>query len=169
MTRTSTTHNGTPSWLEPLTIEANRDAAVITLAESFMRASDEDRKTAAAGWDYGAEWPYPATSRLSCHTGERSSPRERILASLVLDVLGRVLGSRESIIGLAMVFRSCELAGLDPFDVFASVAAASPPDQAEALATFAAREPEDRAMSEFFVKEVTNADGETELIFKWGN
>jgi len=86
---------------------------------------DGYRERARQGWV--AIWrrvaiPGSGTTRVR---PQRDSPaRERIVASLVLEYLEGVFGSREHLIALSATYRACELAGLDPATLFEQVAGA---------------------------------------------
>jgi len=152
-----------PAWMPALVMDRNRGRAAAALGPSFLRATGEERSAVAAGWSFGATWPYPDPARLACRTGETTSPLERIVSSLVLDSLENIFGTREHLIALSATYRSCELAGLSPSDVFSSVAAVLPASHADALRAFLRRQPEDRSLGAFGLVERTNEDGEYEI------
>lgn len=152
------------SWLRGLINEPNRNAAAAALGATFLDATPEARDIVINGWDFGVEWPYPAPERLACVNGEDASPRQRIVSTLVLDSLEGVFGSREHLVALSATYRSCELAGLSPVDVFEAVAKALPAKHAEMLRNFLHRRPEDRALGVFGLTERVNADGEVEVV-----
>lgn len=155
------------AWIRKLKEEANRQSAAAALGPAFLMATAKERMAVVKGWDFGVEWPYPAPARLACRKGEDTSPRDRIISSLVLDSLEGVVGTREYLIALSATYRSCELAGLSPAEVFASVAEALTPTDAEALRTFIRRRPEERALSAFGLVERVNPDGEVEVHPQW--
>jgi hypothetical protein len=150
-------------WMQNLIEEANRDSAAAALGSVFLTATGSDRAAVFNGWDFAVEWPYPTPARLACTNGEHTSPRERIISSLVLDSLERVVGTREHLIALSATYRSCELAGLSPSEIFESVAAVLPSRDAQILRAFLGRRAEDRALSAFGLAERVNADGEVEV------
>lgn len=117
----------TPDWLRGLARQSDRAAAVVELARLFISALVPQREAVAAGWPFGAEWPYPNPARLGCKSGETIPARDRIVASLVLDYLEGVFGSREHLIAVSATYRACELAGLEPATVFEEVAEALDP------------------------------------------
>ena len=153
------------AWLRELLDEKDREFAVATLGKAFLRASPSERQMVAEGWDFGNDWPYPSPERLACVRGERFSPRDRIVASLVLDFLEGACGPREHLIALSATSRSCELAALSPEAVFETVAAALPVDEAEDLRAFCRRPVEDRHPRAFDLHESRNLDGEVEIVF----
>jgi hypothetical protein len=156
-----------PDWFRSLAEKSDRGAAAVDLGEAFMVADLKDREGIRAGWNFGVEWPYPAPERLACTVGEVYSPRARIVASLILDSLEGVSGTREHLIALCATFRACELAQLSAVDVFEAVAVILTPPDADALRSFVRRSPDERQPSAFGIKERTNADGETELHIQW--
>lgn len=150
-------------WLDKLIASTDREAAFAALGPLFLAATDAERIEVYNGWDFGVHWPYPTPSRLGCSKGERSPPRDRIISSLVLDSLVGAFGTREHLIALSETYRSCELAGLSPAQVFESVAGVLPIAHAEILISFLRRTPEQRAPSAFGLVETVNADGEVEI------
>jgi hypothetical protein len=153
-----------PIWLVRLCSEPDRKAATIEVGRRFVGAATvTDRLALADGWPFGADWPYPNPSRLGCQIGELFSSRDRIVASLVLDHLEGVAGSREHLIALSASYRCCELAGLDAKAVFDEVAAALPAAAAESMRAFLRRGESEREPRAFGLVERTNRDGEVEL------
>lgn len=152
-----------PHWLEPIVSRSDRAAAVNELACLFISTAVAKRQAIAAGWPFGAEWPYPAPARLGCESGETVPAKERIVSSLVLDYLAGLFGSREHLIALSATCRSCELAGLAPAAVFEEVASALEPEAASWLRSFLKRDESERAPRAFGLIERTNEDGEVEI------
>jgi hypothetical protein len=152
-----------PSWIEPLISMKDRQAAVVALGRAYLAASDIERQAVIAGWDFGVGWDYPTPTRLACRVNETSSPRDRIIASLVLDSLQTDMSSREAIVALCHTYHSCRLAGLDADAIFFEVAKALPADAARALVSFANRREENKALEKFAGFRVRTADGETEV------
>ncbi len=152
-----------PPWLRDLARDSNRVRAAAALGTAFVNATPDERLLVIAGWDFGVEWPYPDPTRLACRIGEAAPPLERIVSSLVLDSLEHVFGTREHLIALSATYRSCELAGLSPTDVFSSVAAVLPEDHADELRAFLRRTAEDRSLTAFGLVERVNATGEREI------
>ena len=157
-----------PQWIDSLVTEPDRELAVVELGAAFLNASAEERQILLAGWNFGVHWPYPNGERLSCQRRERTTPRERIVASLVLDALeGAWKNWPEFVVGLAHSYRSAELAGLDPRQLFTTVAAQMPEPMADELQKFLARPAADRAPAAFNIKERSNAEGEVEAYVDW--
>ena len=152
-----------PDWLRDLAADPDRQGAAVRLGAEFLAAPAAERAVVAAGWDFGVPWPYPRASRLACVTGERFSPRERIVSSLVLDSLYGEFGKREHLISLSHTLRSCELVGLSPAEVLHSVGEALPDAHAALLLSFLGRPPEQRAAAIFGLVEIPNDDGEIEI------
>ncbi len=157
----------TPSWMAALLAMQDRESASIALGGAFLAAPPAERTAVRAGWPFGAEWPWPSQWRLACTRGERGTPHERIVASLVLMVLEAPLDEREGVLMLAVVYHGSLLAGLDPDAIFSMVAAAAPAPAAAALKAFVARSAPDKAMAAFALEVRTNADGEQELHADW--
>jgi hypothetical protein len=155
-----------PDWITELARDADREGAVVRLGTRFLAATDAERAAVYEGWPFGAKWPYPKLLRLACGNGEKFSPRERIVASLVLDSLEGVFGTREHLIALSAKYRSCELAGLSPVAVFESVGAVLLDSHSKALSSFLRRTPDQRATSAFGLVETLNPDGEIEIILR---
>lgn len=151
------------TWLQALVEEPQRDLAVGQLGSRFLLATPEERVALRQGWSFDVEWPYPAPARLACRLGEGQPPETRIVASLVLDWLDGVFGTREHLIALCATYRSCELAGLSPTQVFESVASALPAEEGEELRAFLRRSPDERRLTAFGLVERTNSDGEVEV------
>ncbi len=152
-----------PSWFGPLVTLSDRNVATIEFARHFVAAAETQRQAIADRWPFEAEWPYPNPARLGCQIGESFSARDRIVASLVLDYLEGIVGSREHVIALSASYRSCQLAGLDPRTVFEAVAVALPSDAAGSLHSFLRRDESKRDPAAFGLVERTNRDGEMEL------
>ena len=155
-----------PSWMAALLTMQDRESASIALGGAFLAAPLAERAAVQAVWPFGVEWIWPSQWRLACTKGERGTPRERIVASLVLMVLEAPLDEREGVLMLAVVYHGSLLAGLDPDAIFSMVAAAAP-TAAAALNGFAARSAPDKAMAAFGLDVRTNADGEQELHADW--
>jgi hypothetical protein len=155
-----------PDWLQQLVNRPDRAAAVIELARLFLAAAATQRELVRAGWPFGAAWPYPDPARLGCDRGETAPARERIVASLALEYLEGVFGSREHLIVLSATYRACELAGLDPTTVFEQVAGALDASGACWLRSFLSRSKSDREPSAFGLVERSNEDGEVEIHFQ---
>lgn len=156
----------TPEWLGPLVNQSNRATAAVALARLFISALASHRESILAGWPFGAEWPYPDPARLGCSRGEKVPARDRIVASLVLDYLEEVFGSREHLIALSATYRACEVAGLDPARVFEEVAGALDADGANWLRSFLRRGQSERELGAFGLVERRNEDGEVEIHFE---
>ncbi len=154
-------------WLQKLIVEEDRESATNALGSLFLSATDDERETVFCGWDFDVEWPYPTGARLACTKGERYSPGERIVSSLVLEWLEGLFGTREHLIDLCATYRQCELAGISPSEVFESVAVALPPAEADELRAFLRRSAEDRALTDFWLVERVNEDGEVEIHPDW--
>ena len=86
-----------------------------------------------------------------------------MIASLVLDYLEGVFGSREHLIALSASYRSCQLAELNPAAVFEDVAISLPSEAAKTLRAFLHRPESLRRPEEFGLVEQSNQDGEIEL------
>jgi hypothetical protein len=152
-----------PEWLDQLIADPDREAATISLGARFLRATAAERAALHDGWSSDAQWPYPAPSRLACTTNERFPPRDRIVSSIVLESLESVFGTREHLISLCATYRSGELAGISPAELFEAVGALLPDAHAQQLSAFLLRSPEQRATSAFGLVEKANADGEVEV------
>ena len=152
-----------PGWFGRLQCAPDRDASTIELGWRFIAATMAERRALADKWPFGAKWPYPNPARLGCQIGEVFSSRDRIVASLVLEYLDGIIGSREHLIALGASYRSCELAGLDARLIFEEVAAALPAPAAKAIQAFLQRDESGRDTKAFCLSERTNQDGEVEL------
>lgn len=157
-----------PTWLGALCTHPDRAAAVVELGRRFGTATESERRLVRDGWPFSAKWPYPDPSRLGCQKGEPFSSRDRIVASLVLDHLEGLFGSREHLIAMSATCRSCELAGLDPATVMEEVASALPPEPAEYVRAFLRRPESGRRAECFGLVESLDADGEIELHARFG-
>lgn len=159
-----------PLWIDELLEIQDRTMASIKLSKAFMKASDNERKIVAIEWNYNREWLYPAFERLSCRKGEKTEPKDRIITSLILDSLEKIIGTREHLIALSATYRACELVSLSPDDVFISVAKILPENDGDILKAFIKRPPEDRNISAFGLVEKETKDGEIEIHFDktWG-
>lgn len=153
----------TPDWFRSLVTQPDRSAAAIDLARGFICAVVAERETILAGWPFSVEWPYPDPARLGCSHGEAASPRDRIMACLVLEYLEGMFGSREHLIALSATYRSCELANLDPAAVFEEAAAVLDNPAAAWLRSFLKRSKSDRELRAFGLVERRNQDGEVEI------
>jgi hypothetical protein len=157
-----------PSWIEPLISMKDRQAAAVALGRAYLAASDIERQAVIAGWDFGVGWDYPAPTRLACRANETSSPRDRIIACLVLNSLVMDMSSRDAIVALCQVYHSCRLAGLDADAIFFEVAKAVPAEAARALVSFAKRREENKVLEKFLGFLVPTVDGETEVHLDLG-
>jgi hypothetical protein len=152
-----------PSWFGRLQCTPDRDASTVELGWRFVAGTVAERRALADKWPLGAKWPYPNPARLGCQIGEVFSSRDRVVATLVLEHLEGLIGSREHLIALSASYRSCELAGLDPRLIFEEVAAALPASAAKVLQAFLQRDESGREPKAFCLFERTNQDGEVEL------
>lgn len=152
-----------PDWLVQLLEMEDRHRAVVELSQLVLRGTPMQRSEVRRGWPFGAEWPYPTPSRLACVIREAHSPRERLVASLILDSLEGVWGTREHQVAQCLSFHSALLAGLVPADVFKEVAPAILPNEAAELDAFLQREPAEQTLAAFGLVATRNAEGETEI------
>jgi hypothetical protein len=153
----------TPPWIEPLTKMTDRLAASLALGSAWIKASEADCLAVGMGWNYGVQWEYPSPWRLACTKGERGTPYDRIVATMVLAALDRHGDSREELILYSLAYNACLLAHLDGDAVLATVSAKLPGPAAASLCAFLARVPEDKALSAFGLTTVLSADAETEI------
>ena len=156
-----------PSWIAALIAMPDREEASIAFGNAFIAAPAAERAAVHAAWPFGVEWTWPSPWRLACTRGERGTPHERILASLVLIALDSREDYRENILMHATVYNSCRLAGLDADAIFSMVAAVLPGPAAASLEEFVAREPQDKAMGAFALETRLSVDGEVEIRPNW--
>lgn len=155
-----------PAWLESLIKMQDRSLASIKLAETFMKASSQERAVIIAGWDFNVEWQYPSPCRLACMQGELATPKERIIASLILFALDSYYEYYDQILFLSIVHHSCYIAGLDPHEIFAEVATALKIPAASIMLAFDARDESQKSMQEFMLVPIQSIAGETEIHIK---
>lgn len=142
--------------------------AVIAFAESFLAAPPSERAEVVDLWNPELDWTLPNPWRLACLSETPGSPRQRILTDLLFQALKySSVDSRESILGFAVVFNSCKLAGLDPVVIFQEVASAVSGSASEALLSFVQREPEDQAMEAFMLTAVKDSGGGYQIKANW--
>lgn len=157
-------HN--PSFRRLLTL-TDRLAASVEFLRFFETATATERDELSRGWPFDVSWPYPSPWRLSCRQGERWSPEDRILTTLVLAGLNHPRDAREAQILFCVVYNSCLLASLSPEELFKRAAALLPKKAATDLLSFLSRDPEDRSLDSFLLEAVTNEFGERELRPTW--
>src|SRR5688572_21794867 len=92
----------TPYWMTELISMPDRLAATVKLGEAFLKASPAERTAVAAGWNFNVQWDAPSPWRLACRAGEVGSPRERIVAALVLTSLEPSPDERDDLIFLSV-------------------------------------------------------------------
>lgn len=143
---------------------ADRLDAFIRLTRIFSGMSEEQRARVRAEWPLGMTWEYPNPWRLACRTGERYSPKERMLAVLLYYAIAGAQGdTRDLVFSLGVVHSSAELAGIEPRVIFEQVARLAPNDIAGELIRFLERAPKDRSLEAFSLEVAVDEHGEPEV------
>lgn len=147
----------------------DRLEAYYMLVDVYCSATDDIRRDLIAQWNFNVPWKYPNPSRLACNAGETHTPNEKITASLVYYSLNSGTGQieKEDIIGLAVIYNSCILAGLDADKIFRLVASISFGDVPKFLTDFIKRTPDDKEMDAFWLVANKNSDDEFEITIDW--
>ncbi len=157
-----------PRWYKTLLGQRDHPSAAFEFTQKFLSASISDRTAIVNTWNAQLAWALPNPWRLACTSEAPGSPQERILVDLLFQALGFSQGdSRESIMGLAVVFNSARLAGLEPRSIFEEVAQAVPGPARDALIAFARRDPEDQSMAAFMLTAVEDPGGGYEIKADW--
>ena len=118
--------------------------------------------------DFGVHWDYPDWKRLACSSGERYKPKEKVLAFLISYAIRsakQLPDKRNDLVNLAIIYWSVVSAGLNPDELFLSVAAISPAPVAHLLRSFLDRKEADRSPKVFRLRLVRDSAGETEIAF----
>jgi hypothetical protein len=139
------------------------EEAYMLLVSLYLKSDARRREQMRREWDYGYAWKYPNPFRLACHIGEKYKPQQRIEASLVYDSLEDSSSTREHLIGLAITYHSCLLAGIDPSVPFLKVARASSENVAFRLLKFLQRQPNDVSLEAFMLTPRKDKNGEWEI------
>lgn len=158
-----------PRWYEELLDRRDDPSAALELTKRFLSATDSERTEVVRAWNPLLVWATPNPWRLACASERPGDSRERILVNLLFQALHIPSAGdiRESIMGLAVAFNSCELAGLNPVEVFEEVAQAVRGSAGNELLAFAKRDPEDRSMDAFALTAVEDPAGGYELSQDW--
>ena len=157
-----------PDWYRLLLAKRDRPETFIDFSERFLSAPRVEREQIASSWDPDLEWALPNPRRLACSGEGPGSAQQRIRADALFQALGfGVEGVRESLVGLAVVYHSARLAGMNSAELFREVAHAVGGKGAEALLAFASRDPEDRSMDAFALTAVETPGGGYELRVNW--
>lgn len=141
----------------------DRDAAFMRLAKLYLSADENTRSEIRMSWDYGVKWVFQNPFRNACSIGEKYTPKDKILASLVYDSIENSNTEREHIVGNAIDYHSCLFANLDPNELFRLVAAASTPMVAERLISFIERPDKLKSLTAFCLTPQKDNNGEWEI------
>lgn len=146
----------------------DREAAYFDLVKLYLQSNEEARQEIRDDWAYGEKWRYPKSYRLACSVGEKYSPKEKLIASLVYHVIENTeITHREQLIDLAIVYQSCLLADLDPSNIFKKIAEIATPNVAKRLKDFVARDEESKSLKAFYLAVHIDEHGDKELHMKW--
>lgn len=155
-----------PNSIVQLVSMEDRLAASVKLGSVWISSTDEERAKIIQGWPHDVEWPYPSPWRLACTREETGQPRDRIVASLVLNGIESTEEARDQAFFHCVAYHGCLLSSLDPNELFTSVARTLPRSPADALHCFLKRSPEDQALDAFLLEKHVDRLGETELRMK---
>jgi hypothetical protein len=106
---------------EKILSDPDRVAATVMLAKYLREATQKERETIIAGWNWGVEWKYPPFGRLACATGNSWSIEDTIYGALILDCLESKENPRERLFVYCEVFNSCVLANLDAHKIISTI------------------------------------------------
>lgn len=139
------------------------EEAYMLLASLYLESDAGRREQMRKKWDYGYEWKYPNPFRLACRIDEKHEPQQRIEASLVYSSLEDSPLTREHLVGLAIEYHSCLLAGIDPSAPFTKVARASSENVANRILDFLHRPPDSLSLEAFMLTPRKDKNGEWEI------
>lgn len=145
----------------------DRSEAYIELARLYIVGADDIRVYIVKEWDFGVDWKLPNQARLACKYNEKWTCQERIEASLLYSVIAAnsISDYREELIAMAVIYHSCVVAALNPYDIFRKIAEISDLKSREFFLGFLDRSEENKSLAAFFLKAKNNNDGEIEIEF----
>jgi hypothetical protein len=139
------------------------EKAYMLLVSLYLDSDAEHRELMRKKWDFGYAWKFPNPFRLACRIGERYEPQQRIEASLAYESLEDSPLTREHLVGLAIEYHSCLLAGIDPSVPFTKVAQASTDNVANRIIGFLQRPAESLSLEAFMLTPRKDKNGEWEI------
>jgi hypothetical protein len=145
----------------------DRLLAYYELVNAYLVGPERVRRDIIAGWDFGVEWRYPDPYRIARSKTDSALPKERALASLIYYAIASALPMadiRDMLVGLAVVYNSGRLAGLDIDQIFEDAAAVSPEGVRTELLRFVRRSNHDKSLEAFRLSVKLTADGEKEIV-----
>ena len=151
--------------LQPILDEPDRKKAFFDLVDVYIKGDDDFRKTVCECWDFGVRWKYCDPSRMASTTEDGIPPLQKIRADMICHALciKDSLDFRDDLMSISVDYHSCVAAGLDPDEIFRSIAAISPPKLSKLLIGFVERAPVDRSMKAFGLRKLVHEDGTIEL------
>lgn len=139
------------------------EEAYMLLVALYLESDTRRRESMRQKWDYGYAWKFPNPFRLACRIGEKYEPQQRIEASLAYESLEDSPLTREHLVGLAIKFHSCLLAGIDPSIPFTKVARVSTDNVANRIIDFLHRPVDSLSLKAFMLTPRKDKNGEWEI------
>lgn len=157
-----------PEWYTAALANRHNPSTCITFSKDFLNAPSGERAEVIRSWDPALEWSLPNPWRLACTDETPGTPEERIRTDLLFQTLDLSdVDVRESIMGLAVAYNSCRLAGIDPNPVFEEIANAVGGVASQVLQDFSSRDADDQSMESFMLVAVANPGGGYEIRANW--
>ncbi len=127
----------------------NRLEATIELGKLLMASGRELWCQLRENWDKEVQWSYPKDSHLACENYELGTPKDRIIAMLLLNSIESHEDWRDQLSVYCVAYHSCIFAGIDPDRLFEEVAEIIGDETSSWLIDFKNREPQDKSLDGF--------------------
>lgn len=141
----------------------DREDAYMRLVDLYLNTTEHIRSMIRINWDFNTKWIYQNPFKLACSVGERYTPRQKIISSLIYDAIEDAETTREHIIGNAIDYHSCILSDINPVELFTLAAKASTQRVSMRFIEFINRKEKDRSLNAFNLRPIKNANCEWEI------
>lgn len=147
----------------------DRRKAYLDLAHAYITRDQSFRDMVTQGWDFNVEWKYSNGCRMASKNNEDGSPEINIRTGLLYYSIAEKDSRdvRDDLIGIAICYHSCLAAGIDPDEMFRSVAEVSTPKVRKLLIDFIERPDDNKSMKAFHLTRTDDENGDIVIKVSW--
>ena len=155
--------------LDAIVKNPDRHRAYLDLAHEYMTRDQSFRDMVTQGWDFNVEWKFLNGCRRASKNNDAGSPEISIRTGLLYYSIAEKNSRdvRDDLMGIAICYHSCLAAGIDPNEMFRSVAEVSTPKVRKLLIDFIERPDEKKSMKAFRLVRIDDENGDIVIKADW--